>query len=493
MRFPRATGILLHPTSLPVRFGIGDLGPAAYEFVDTLAAAGQTYWQTLPLGPTGWGDSPYSAYSAFAGNTLLISPEKLVENGLLTGNDIANTPDTAADRVDYGAVIDWKRQMLAAAFERFQPDDKFAAFRREHSWWLDDYAAFRAIERSLGGKPWYEWPDELKLHDPAALDRKRSDLEREIDAERFAQFLFFGEWYDLKRYANERGIKIIGDIPLYVALDSSDVWCNREQFKLNNDGSPRVVAGVPPDYFSTTGQLWGNPIYDWERMRDEHFDWWTARFAFNMRLFDVVRLDHFIGFVRNWEVPGGDTHAADGEWHDVPGGDLFAVLKEKLGDLPVIVEDLGAMTGEVAALRDSLGFPGMKILQHGFNADSFNLDLPHNYPRNSVAYTGTHDNDTTVGWFKQASKHERSFCKKYLHSNGCEIHWDMIRALLGSVAGTAIIPMQDILGLGRDARMNLPATVGKNWQWRLKDGELNDDLIKRLQEMTETYGRAKPQ
>lgn len=489
MRFTRGSGILLHPTSLPGRFGIGDLGPVAHAFVDKLAAAGQMYWQMLPLGPTGWGDSPYSAYSAFAGNTLLISPEKLVERGLLTGDDLESTTQAAADRVDFGAVIEWKRRMLAAAFERFHPNSEFDSFCREHSWWLDDYSIFRAIERSVGNKPWYEWPRELKLREPAAIDAKRSELQHDVDLERFAQFLFFEQWFALKRYANENGIKVIGDIPLYVALDSSDVWCNRQEFKLNDDGSPKVVAGVPPDYFSATGQLWGNPIYDWDRMQGDRFAWWTARFEFNLRLFDIIRLDHFIGFVRNWEVPGGDTHAADGQWHDVPGEELFAVLKEKLGDLPVIVEDLGAMTEEVARLRNSLGYPGMRILQHAFNGDAGNGDLPHHYHHRCVAYTGTHDNDTTVGWFKRASKHERAFCKKYLPSNGREIHWDMIRALTASVAAIAIVPAQDILGLGTEARLNLPATTGKNWQWRLKDGELNDSLIARLRAMTETYGR----
>ncbi len=490
MKFPRGSGILLHPTSLPGRFGIGDLGPTAFHFVDQLAETKQTYWQMLPLGPTGWGDSPYSAYSAFAGNTLLISPEQLVEDDLLDKADIEYAPEGATECVDYAAAIDRKRKMLATAFERFEPDDNFDAFCNEHAWWLDDYAAFRAIERSQESRPWYEWPDDLKLREGNALADVRSQLRREIDAETFAQFLFFGQWNAVKKYANEKGIKIIGDIPLYVALDSSDVWCNRGLFKLDDDGSPKVVAGVPPDYFSKTGQLWGNPIYDWEAMRSDDFAWWTARLAFNLRMFDVIRLDHFIGFIRNWEVPGGDTHAADGEWHDVPGEDVFTAVTTKLGDLPVIVEDLGAMTEAVAALRDSLGYPGMRILQHGFNGDPGNGDLPHNYAHGCVAYTGTHDNDTTVGWFKRASKHERAFCKKYLPSNGREIHWDMIRALMASVAAIVIVPAQDILGLGTEARMNLPATTGKNWQWRLKDDEISEEVIERLAEMTETYGRA---
>lgn len=488
MKYPRGSGVLLHPTSLPGRFGIGDLGPAAYRFVDRLVAAKQTYWQMLPLGPTGWGDSPYSAYSAFAGNTLLISPEQLVEDDLLDEADIEYTPEGAPERVDYASVIDRKQKMLATAFERFEPDDQFHAFCREHAWWLDDYVAFRAIEHTQG-KPWYEWRDDLKLREEGELADVRARLEREIEAQKFAQFLFFRQWHAVRKYANEKGIKIIGDIPLYVALDSSDVWCNRDLFKLNDDGSPRVVAGVPPDYFSTTGQLWGNPIYDWEAMSKDGFEWWVARFAFNLRLFDVVRLDHFIGFIRNWEVPAGDPHAADGEWKDVPGEDVFAAVTKSLGDLPVIVEDLGAMTDHVAALRDALGYPGMRILQHGFNGDAGNGDLPHHYSRNCVAYTGTHDNDTTVGWFKRASKHERAFCKKYLVSNGREIHWDMIRAIESSVAALAIAPMQDLLGLGSEARMNLPATTGSNWQWRMTGDAFDDSIVGKLAEMTQLYGR----
>lgn len=492
MRFPRGSGILLHPTSLPGPFPIGDIGPQAYQFIDRLKAAGQMYWQILPLGPTGWGDSPYSAYSAFAGSTLLISPENLVELGLLQHEEATSAH---TERVDYGAAHELKDRVLAIAFERFRAGEgeqlrvEYEQFCDEHAWWLDDYALFAAVKDAQGHKTWFEWAGPLKLRDADAVDRAKSQLAREIDAERFSQFLFFRQWFALKEFANDRGVRIIGDLPIFVALDSSDVWCNRDEFKLNADGSPKVVAGVPPDYFSETGQLWGNPIYDWNRMHANHFDWWTARIAFDLRRFDIVRLDHFIGFIRNWEVPAGDEHAADGEWMAVPGRHLFATLKKRLGELAVIAEDLGAVTDEVIALRDACGFPGMKILQNGFNGDARNADLPHNYDRNCVAYTGTHDNDTTAGWFASASRRERRSCRKYLHTRGREPHWDMVRAVEASVADIAIVPMQDLLGLGSEARMNLPATTGGNWQWRMADGAFSDDVVRRLSELTNIYGR----
>jgi 4-alpha-glucanotransferase len=490
MRFPRGSGILLHPTSLPGPFPIGDLGPAAFEFVDKFNAAGQTYWQILPLGPTGWGDSPYSAYSAFAGNKLLISPEKLVENGFLTKDEIAAS---STERVDYGAAHALKDRLLAAAFERFKAGigdrAEYEMFCDEHAWWLDDYAMFRAVKDAHDDKTWLEWAEPLKLRNKDAVERAASQFAREIEAEKFSQFIFFAQWFELKKYANDNGVHVLGDIPIFVALDSSDVWCNRGEFKLDADGSPTVVAGVPPDYFSATGQLWGNPIYDWSAMRSNRFDWWTARVAFNLRLFDIVRLDHFIGFVRNWEVPAGEENAVNGKWIAVPGRELFDTLKKRLGDLAVIVEDLGAVTDEVIALRDACGFPGMKILQHGFNGDAKNQDLPHNYGCNAVAYTGTHDNDTSVGWYAHATRHERKFLRKYIHCRGRDIHWEMVRAVEASVADIAMIPMQDILGSGSDARMNLPATSRGNWQWRMAADAFDDDIVKRLADLTQTYGR----
>ena len=495
MSFPRASGILLHPTSLPGPFGIGDFGPKAFEFIDFLVGAGQTYWQILPLGPTGHGNSPYSAFSAFAGNTLLISPEKLVDDGLLTSSVLKQAPKFASSKVEYARVEEWKRSILAAAFEVFRSTsgsslhNEFDAFGQENSWWLDDYCAFRAIKASHDQQAWIQWATPLRTRDEAALNTIRSQLSREIAAEKFNQFLFFRQWLALKRYANELGVRIVGDIPIFVAVDSADVWCNQSKFKLNEDGSPKVVAGVPPDYFSKTGQLWGNPIYDWDAMQADDFGWWTARIAFTLKTVDVVRLDHFIGFVRNWEVPGGDETAENGRWAAVPGAELFPVLRRRLGELPIIAEDLGSMTPEVENLRDSSGFPGMRILQYAFGGDANNRDLPHNYVRNCVAYTGTHDNDTTVGWYKSSAKNVRAHCRKFVGSNGREIHWDMIRALLASVADTAIVPAQDILGLGSEARINTPATASGNWEWRLKDGDPGDVIAKRLRELTEIYGR----
>ena len=495
MPFPRASGILLHPTSLPGRFGIGDIGGASIDFVDLLLAAGQTYWQILPLGPTGPGDSPYSTFSAFAGNTLLVSPDSLVELGLLPDSAIDDSPSFPNEFVDYGQVYEWKTHILKIAFEKFRSlhdsglSAAFRDFGRQNAWWLDDYASYRAIKSAQGNKPWFEWAEPLRLRVPDALDKAVSQLSREIEAQRFGQFLFFHGWNEVKRYANERGVTIIGDIPIFVALDSADVWCNQDKFKLNRDGTPKVVSGVPPDYFSKTGQLWGNPIYDWEAMRFDDFSWWTARIAFALKTANIVRLDHFIGFVRNWEVPGGDQTAENGSWVDVPGEKIFEALTRRLGPLPVIAEDLGSVTPRVEALRDRYKMPGMRILQYAFGGDPKDTNLPHNYIHNTVAYTGTHDNDTTAGWYKKAAKHERSFCRKYLPSNGRDIHKDMIRSLFSSVADTAVIPAQDLLGLPSDSRMNTPATGSNNWQWRLLDGQLADDSAFWLKDMTETYGR----
>ncbi len=496
MDFPRGSGILLHPTSLAGEFGIGDLGPEAFRFVDFLVRSGQTYWQILPLAPTGYGDSPYQSVSAFAGNTLLISPQKLVDDGLLSADDIAARPVFAADnKVDFGAVYQWKSQLLPRAFENFrrgtQPGLKaeFEAFCRENAFWLDDYALYLSVKAAQGHRAWYEWPDDLKWRNVQTLRTAAEELYENIQAEKFFQFLFFRQWFAVKKYANQNGIRVIGDIPIFVALDSVDVWCNQDKFKLNPDGTPKFVSGVPPDFFSATGQLWGNPIYDWEAMLRDNFGWWTARIAFALKTADIVRLDHFIGFVRNWVVPAGDKTAEKGQWVDVPGRELFSILLTRLGKLPVIAEDLGAMTPEVAALRDDLGFAGMRILQNAFGGDAKNHDLPHNHIQNCVAYIGTHDNDTIVGWYRSVPKNVRSHCRTYLHSNGREIHWDMIRAVMASVANIAIVPMQDILGLDSDSRMNTPATGDGNWQWRLASDALADDLSSRLKELTEMYGR----
>ncbi len=497
MDFPRASGILLHPTSLPGRFGIGDLGTEAYKFVDFLAQAGQTYWQILPLTLTGYGDSPYSSCSAFAGNTLLISPERLVDDGLLNRIHIEQKPDFPADHVDFGWVYEWKSQILPAAFEKFRSSEnhdlsgEFEAFSRENAWWLDDFALYRAIKSAQYQKPWFEWDVSLKLRHEEALESARKDQAAAIDAEKFYQFLFFRQWFALRKYANENGIKIIGDVPIFVALDSVDVWCNQSKFKLDEKGSPKVVSGVPPDYFSSTGQRWGNPIYDWDAMREDGFGWWIARLKFALAMVDIVRIDHFIGFARMWEVPASDKTAENGEWVEVPGGEVFSALNNALGELPFIAEDLGAMTPEVENLRDSFGIPGMKILQYAFGGDPRDAYLPHNYVHHCVAYTGTHDNETAAGWYKSAAKKQHAFCRKYLNSNGRAMHWDMIRAILSSVADTAIMPMQDILGLGNEARMNVPGSGGPNWQWRLKDGEISDEISEKLRDITVIYGRQK--
>ncbi len=507
MSFPRSSGILLHPTCLPGDFGIGDLGPAAFAFIDFLVATKQTYWQILPLGPTGYGDSPYQCFSAFAGNTLLISPEKLVEDGLVSADVIAGKSAFAPDKVDFGGVYAWKNALLRRAYAGFHGKNgadlrgKFEMFCRENAFWLDDYALFRAIKAANGHIPWYKWPKPLRLRDDDALHRTRDELSESIEAEKLYQFLFFRQWFAVKEYANGHGIQIIGDIPIFVALDSADVWCNRDKFKLNADGSAATVAGVPPDYFSKTGQLWGNPIYDWDAMRRDGFGWWVARVRSTLATVDVARIDHFRGFAASWEVPGKDKTAANGRWVDVPGHELFTKLQQYLGTMPFIAEDLGAITPDVLALRDRFGFPGMRILQFGFGGDAKSIDLPHNYVKNCVAYTGTHDNDTVVGWFNsrartgstrdaKAIRHEHEFCLKYLPSNGSEIQWDFIRAAWASVADIAIAPLQDIFGLGTGARMNLPASASGNWGWRFCDGAITDAIISRLAKLTEIYGRS---
>ncbi len=501
----RASGILLHPTSLPGPFGIGDLGPEAYAFADFLTESGQSLWQVLPLGPTGYGDSPYACYSAFAGNTLLISPELLVQEGLLESNKLEEAlfPE---ERVDFEAVHQYKDKILLNACERFRKGSsaavrqEFDEFCNQAGAWLDDYALFRAIKSHHRGAAWHEWEPELARRDPVAITLARKDLREQIEAHRFYQFLFYRQWFALKTYCNERGIKFIGDIPIFVAQDSADVWTNPQEFKLDENGIPIVVAGVPPDYFSATGQLWGNPLYDWERMQAEGFRWWIERVRATLKTVDIVRIDHFRGFAACWEIPGGDKTAERGQWVEAPGRELFKAIKQELGEAPIIAEDLGVITPDVVALRDEFGFPGMRILQFAFSSDPRNIDLPHNYHPNVVVYTGTHDNDTTVGWFNSVAgpgstrnaeqiEREKKFCLAYLNTEGREIHWDFIRAVLAAVANTAVVPMQDLLGLGTEARMNLPNTMEGNWSWRYRKGSLTSDLLARLKYLTELYGR----
>ena len=499
----RQSGVLLHPTSPPGPYGIGDLGPGAYKFVDFLVAAGQSLWQVLPLGPTGYGDSPYACYSAFAGNTLLVSPKQLIAEGLL---DSAPTASGNATKVDFGEAHKLKDQILRGAHERYTRTtdttlrSAFETFAQQQAHWLEDYALFRALKDAHGGVAWNEWEPALVRRTPSALERARDELREQVEAHMFYQFLFFRQWFALKSYANEHGIKIVGDLPIFVAQDSADVWTNPEQFKLDKDGKPIVVAGVPPDYFSSTGQLWGNPLYNWERMLADGFKWWIERVRATLTVVDIARVDHFRGFAACWEIPGGDKTAERGQWVEAPGKELFTAIRKTLGELPIIAEDLGVITPDVVALREEFGFPGMRILQFGFGGDSKNIDLPHNYVPNVVAYSGTHDNDTTVGWFQsvagegstrtaQQIERERTFCLNYLNTDGEEIHWDFIRGVLASVANTAIIPLQDLLGLGTKARMNLPNSTEGNWAWRFEAGALTDEVADRLKQLTELYGR----
>jgi 4-alpha-glucanotransferase len=510
MKFQRSSGILLHPTSLPGRYGIGELGFEAYQFVDALVRARQSLWQVLPLGPTGYGDSPYQSFSAFAGNTLLISLDLLVKEGLLTEEDLAGAPAFSEERVDFGGVIEFKNAQLERAFERFKQRGSenlrraFEVFGRYAASWLDDYALFRAVKNRQDGKVWSEWDRELALRDEAALAGTREELADEIEAQEFYQFLFFRQWAALKKYANHKGVSIVGDIPIFVSYDSADVWTHPDLFKLDEHGKPLVVAGVPPDYFSATGQLWGNPIYDWRRMREDEFAWWRERVSTCFELMDILRIDHFRGFAATWEIPAGHETAEHGRWVEVPGRELFSALREKLGtDLPIIAENLGLITPDVERLRRQFGFPGMRILQFGFSSDADNKFLPHNYEREDVAYTGTHDNDTTLGWFNAQEgvgstrtaaqiEKEREYCLKYLDTDGREIHWDFIRAVFASVADIAIIPLQDVIGLGTEARMNLPASTGGNWDWRLRKGDLKEGMLARLSELSDIYGRNLP-
>ncbi len=506
MNFPRASGVLLHPTSLPSNYGVGDLGANAYKFVDFLERAKQTYWQVLPLGPTGYGDSPYQCFSAFAGNANMIAPELLVEDGFLTNDQINQKPDFPETRVDFGKLYDWKNWILGLAFENFKQTTsvdlrgKFETFCQNEAYWLDDYALFRAVKKSQDQKLWLEWDAPLRLRDENALNEARENLRDDIQAQKLQQWLFFRQWNDVKSYANEKNIKIVGDVPIFISLDSSDVWCNPQEFKLDAKNRPLVVAGVPPDYFSATGQLWGNPIYNWDTMREVGFKWWIARVKATLQTVDIVRVDHFRGFAAAWEVPGKDKTAVNGKWVNVPGKELFNALENAIGDLPFWAEDLGVITPDVEELRDSFGFPGMRILQFAFGGDPKNHDLPHNYINNSVAYTGTHDNDTTVGWFNSGAgkgstrddsqiRREHDFCLNYLDSNGDEINWDFIRTVWSSVSASAVAPMQDLLGLGNDARMNLPASTIGNWNWRCRESDFLDEIAERLRNLTEIYGR----
>jgi 4-alpha-glucanotransferase len=498
MPFPRSCGILLHPTSFPSRYGIGDLGREAYQFVDFLVESGQQLWQILPLGPTGYGNSPYMSFSALAGNPLLLSPDILLEKGLLTPEDIQDIPQFPLDKVDFEKVITWKMPILRQAARNFNQNTntfkyrQFEGFCHGNSFWLDDYALFMAILDTQGGKPWTEWPDELRNRDWNALKQITFQLAEEIFIQKFLQFEFLQQWTDLRRYTNELNISIIGDIPIYVAHNSADVWANPQLFRLNSQtGQPEEMAGVPPDYFSATGQLWGNPIYNWEQLQETNFEWWVRRVKGTLALVDIIRIDHFRGLESYWSVPGGETTAVNGCWIKAPGLALFNKIREKLGVLPIMAEDLGEIDQNVIDLRDHFQFPGMNILHFAFGSDSQNPYLPFNINHNSVVYTGTHDNNTTVGWYyDNTSEYGQKHLSEYIGAHSSHgVAWDLIRLALSSVSNQAIIPLQDIFSLGSDARMNTPGLAEGNWGWRYRAEALNSEYSTRLRDMVMIYGR----
>ncbi|HYK91290.1 MAG TPA: 4-alpha-glucanotransferase [Acidobacteriota bacterium] len=507
MNIGRSSGILLHPTSLPGSEGIGSLGTEAFDFVDFLVETHQRVWQVLPLGPTGYGDSPYQCFSAFAGNPLLINLEKLATEGSLCTEDLRLEPAPSLDQVDYGSVIPRKQILLRKAFEALRRSAdveqirRFEAYCGRNSSWLEDFALFMAAKELHGGIEWTRWDPSVAARHPDALAKLRRELALDVDFHKYCQYQFFKQWEAVKTYANARAIKIIGDVPIFVAHDSADVWSNREMFDLASDGSPRVQAGVPPDYFSASGQLWGNPLYRWEDMARGGFDWWVERIRAALSQVDMIRLDHFRGFEAYYEVDGKAVTAAKGRWVKGPGAALFDRLEEKFGRIPAIAENLGVITPAVEELRTRFGLPGMAILQFAFGTDPQGPDFrPHNYPRDRVVYTGTHDNDTIVGWWTSADagsstraladvEREREFALKYLAADGKEIHWAFIRAALASVAQLAIIPLQDVLGLGSEARMNTPNRPSGNWRWRFKPGAISSGIRARLSELTALYDR----
>lgn len=496
-RLKRSAGILLHPTSLPGPNGIGEIGEMARLWIDFLARAGQSVWQILPLGPTGYGNSPYQTTSVFAGNPLLIDLGRLVQDGYLPESALQKRPDFPHDRVDYDAVGAWKLPLLLQSYTHFsktasaQDRVKFDEFCQLHGrLWLDDFSLFMAIKNDQQGRPWNEWPEELKLRDDEAMHRIAARLQNEIQAQKFIQFVFFRHWQELKEYANERGIQVLGDIPIYVTYDSADVWANQDKFNLDEEGRPTVVAGVPPDYFSETGQLWGNPIYRWPEMARSGFKWWIERVRITHQCVDLVRIDHFRGFESYWAVPFGEKTAVNGQWLEGPGSALFDALRQALGDIPIIVEDLGVITPEVETLRDKYGFPGMKILQFAFANGPDDPYLPHNFEKNCVVYTGSHDNDTTVGWFATAGHGEREYCQKYLNCSSETVTWNLIRLAYSSTALLAMVPLQDVLALGSQARMNIPGKPAGNWSWRVTAEQLQETHARNLAELSGIFGRS---
>lgn len=491
----RASGILLHPTSLPGPDGIGDLGPEAYRWIDFLHRSGCQLWQILPIGPTGYADSPYQCFSAFAGNPNLISAAVLFDQGLISKSDLSDRPHFPIESVDYGSVIQWKTTLLHRSFKRFLASEnkslyqEYDQFKINQQSWLNSYALFMAIKEEYGGGPWSDWPESLKKRNPKTLAGFIKKSKDSIDFQVYQQFIFYRQWTAVRKYAHQKGIRIIGDIPIFISYDSADVWEHKDLFHLDENALPRVVAGVPPDYFSDTGQLWGNPLYNWDVHKAGGYRWWLDRMKAVLSLVDFVRLDHFRGFEAYWEVPYENKTAIEGRWVKGPSEDLFKALQNELGELPIIAEDLGLITKPVRQLRDSFNLPGMKVLQFAFASDPDDDFLPHNYPVNCVAYTGTHDNDTSLGWYESAPEREKDFCRRYLARPSQDISWSFIRALWKSTAAWVIAPMQDFLGLRGWARMNYPGTTTGNWKWRMRPDALNEGLISRLHETNYLYGR----
>jgi len=494
----RGSGILLHITSLPSNFGIGDLGPSSCRFADFLSESKQSFWQILPLNPTdlAFGSSPYSSPSAFAGNPLLISPESLVADGLLSSSDIEDAHLFSNERVDFTAVTNYKEALLQKAFNNFKKkgsSNEFEEFCVKNSYWLEDYALFAVLKPHFNGVAWSEWPIEIANRNETTLQELKNNLGDKVELEKFIQYIFFKQWFSLKSYCNNKKINIIGDIPIYVNHDSADVWSNPEIFKLDKKKWPKFVAGVPPDYFSKTGQRWGNPVYRWNIIRKNDYQWWIKRMDHNLKLFDMMRLDHFRGFVGYWEIPADEKTAINGKWRKAPANDFFTTLVKRFNLLPIIAEDLGVITPDVINVIKRFSFPGMKLLLFAFGDDfPQSSHLPHNHTQNSVVYTGTHDNNTVRGWWRsEASPESRKRFFKYIGKEVEEesIHREFIRLAMMSVANICIIPMQDVLGLGEDAKMNRPAKTEGNWQWRLKPDQINPSLLEKLKEITETYGR----
>ncbi len=496
MDFIRSSGILLHPTSLPGKFGIGDLGPQAYTFIDFLAKSETGLWEVLPLGPTGYGDSPYQSFSAFAGNPYLISTELLVQDGLLEKQDISNPPIFPITKIYFSQVYKFKDQLFLLAFNNFNKRplndplrSEFEAFCESQKKWLENYALFISIKNIYKQAAWNLWPDELRFRKPAVLAYFKNENQSLILFHSFIQFLFYRQWKALVDYAHDHNVKIIGDIPIFVAYDSSDVWTQPSLFDLTDNLEPRVVAGVPPDYFSSTGQLWGNPHYLWINHKKANYAWWRERFKNSLEIFDIFRLDHFRGFGGYWEVKAGEPTAEHGRWVKGPRAHFFRAIERSLGELPIIAEDLGVITPDIKELIAEFGFPGMRVFQFGFSSNADDPFLPHNYIPNCVAFTGTHDNATARGWYLEASKKEQEFCRQYLNSSGKNIAWEMIRALWASCAGLVLAPMQDFLSLGNEARMNFPGKLGGNWNWRMKSGSLTDLLAEKIKTLNMVYGR----